>query len=481
RALDGTAYAREHGLRAGLSTRAFRERAPVAAWEDVAPWVERASRGEPDVIVRGHPLAFERSGGSSGGGRLVPLTRGLLDEFAAATGPWMRDLAERHPALSRGTQYWAVSPVAQEPARTPGGARIGLADESEYLGPAARWAMRRLLALPPGLAKVRDVDRWRRETARRLVADADLALVSVWSPTFLLLLLDEIEGSLDAHLDAAPAPRARQVRAALRRGRSPAEALWPRLAVVSCWADGPSAAFVPEVRRRVPHAALEPKGLLATEGVVTIPLGGLAAPVAAVASHFVELEPVDAPGEPVLLHEAREGVRYAPLLTTSGGLVRYRLPDAVRCVGFHGAAPLLAYEGRLDMAADLCGEKVAQGQAASALARAWEKTGIAPAFALLAPSRAGRPHYRLFVETDAPRAWLDAAADVVDAALSDSHPYAYARSLGQLGPVRTVRVRNGRAAWERAHAARGRRLGSLKPVPLEPEPAWDDAFEEAAA
>ena len=76
-----------------------------------------------------------------------------------------------------------------------------------------------------------------------------------------------------------------------------------------------AAQALPGLRRYFPTTPLQGKGLLATEGVVSFPLWGQPAPVAAVTSHFLEFEALEDDGHPVrLLHELREGAAYAPLL-----------------------------------------------------------------------------------------------------------------------------------------------------------------------
>ena len=481
--LAAGAYGREHGLGGVGSVRAFRQRVPVSDAASMEPWWARVAQGEPGVVTRAPVLMMERSGGSSGRTRLVPFTQPLLDEIGEATGPWMRDLYRAFPGLARGRHYWAVSPVAQGPRATAGGVPVGFDDDTGYFGPLARLGLRVLMAVPPEVVRLDRMDAWRRATLRHLAAADDLALLSAWSPTFLTLLLDALERDLDAVLGDAPASRARRVREALARGEPLGHALWPRLALVSCWTDGASARFLPALRRHLPRAPLQGKGLLATEGVVSFPLAPAPAPVLAVGSHFLEFLDLGRPGTPPLLaHELRPGGRYSPLLTTGGGLVRYHLKDVVTCVGLHGALPCVRFEGRLDRVADLCGEKVAEGQAEEALAYACSKTGLAPRFALLAPSlggAGGRPRYRLFLETHAPRAHLEQAARLVDEALAEAHPYRYARELGQLAPVEAVRVREGAEAHRRVLLARGARLGGLKPSAFDPRPAWDEAFEEA--
>lgn len=474
-----TAYGREHHVPARISSiRGFQSRVPLSDATSMEPWWRRIAQGEPGVLTAAPVLMMERSGGSSGRTKLVPSTRPLLDELGAATGPWMADVYRRHAGLLRGSHYWSISPVAQGERRTTGGVPLGFEDDTAYFGPFARWGLRRLMAVPPETGRLASMDAWRRETLRRLAAAEDLALVSVWSPTFLGMLLDAMARDVDAALADLDASRARRVRAALAEGAPLGRALWPRLALVSCWTDGVSARFVPRLREALPGVPFQGKGLLATEGVVSFPLEGAPGPVLAVESHFLEFLDLERPAEtPLLAHELREGGRYSPLLTTGGGLVRYHLKDVVRCVGRWRSTPCVRFEGRLDRVSDLCGEKVSEGQADDAMARAFGKTDLTPRFALLAPSLMGRPRYCLFVETDAPRAHLDLAARLVDEALADAHPYRYAREVGQLAAVEPVRVCDGEDARRLVLMARGARLGALKPSTFDPLPEWDEAFE----
>ena len=437
RANAGTAYGREHGFESIDSVTQFQDRVPIADYESLAPWIARIEQGEENVVTAAKVRFFERSGGSSGRTKLVPYTEPLLAEFHAATGAWIYDLYARQEGVKGGSAYWSISPVAQSRSTTSGGIAIGMSDDTEYFGPISRWGLRQLLAVPPEVAQIADVGRWREVTARSLAAARDLSLISVWSPTFLTMLMRTI-------------------------GRD-AQSLWPRLALISCWTEGSSAMFLPELREYFPSTPIQGKGLLATEGVVSIPLVGVDAPVAAVASHFLEFIDLARPeSRPRLVQELVRGERYSPLMTTAGGLVRYHLKDIVECVGYHERTPLLRFEGRLDQVSDLCGEKVSAVAAEEAVRRALQEAKARPEFVLLAPALTPRPHYALYVEGLREEIANRMAAEI-DRALSAAHPYRYCRELGQLDPVRAVPVRGGRASYEHALLARGQRLGSIKP------------------
>jgi hypothetical protein len=247
----------------------------------------------------------------------LPLTERFLGEVANATAPWLWDLYSRRPRLLTTRSYWSVSPAAREAETTAGGIPVGLPDDTAYFGPLARWALRHLLAVPPSLSRLRDLEAWRRATVLALLEADDLGLISVWSPSFLTLLMRYIE-SADWASALSPARR----RLLERVGVS--EKLWPKLRLISCWADGHAKSLMPELMKYFPSIEIQPKGLLATEGVVTFPLLGHEGGVAAVTSHVLELVDLDS-NRALPIHEARVGGDYTPLLTTSAGLYRYHL------------------------------------------------------------------------------------------------------------------------------------------------------------
>jgi len=381
------------------------------------------------------------------------------------------------------TSYWSLSPAARAPEITEGGLRVGFEDDTEYFGPVARWALSKLMSVPGQVARLPDVTAWRRATVRHLLADGELGLISVWNPSFLTLLMEAIRAQLQGVLPELPAPRRRQLLRGLdAHGGVCGRALWPRLRVVSCWTDGHAARALAPVQADFQGVELQPKGLLATEGVLSFPLspvGGGApppAPVAAVNSHVLELIDLEHPeARPVRIHEAQVGGRYSPLLSTQGGLLRYHLQDEVACVGHYGKVPCLRFVGKLDRSSDLVGEKLTAGDAERALAAA--EAAVGPlAFGLLAPDvGAAPPAYRLFLEPGS-GADLEAAARAAEAALQGGYHYRYARELGQLGPVRATRVEGGAARFEAALVARGTKAGDIKPTPLDNRLFWSEVL-----
>jgi hypothetical protein len=492
-----TVYGRAHDFASIHDERDFAARVPLVAFDELDGWMRRVAAGETNVLTRDAVRFMEPTGGSSGFLKLIPYTSGLQSEFSAAVMPWLFDLLTHRPALLRGQAYWAITPPGRRPAHTAGGIPIGMLDDADYFPAALRALLRRGLAVPSAVAATPDITTCRYLTLRALLAAPDLTLISVWSPSFLTLLASALDEEFDAllydlehgtfsvplhaslirrlgrELPARP-DLARQLRMQFGR-RAPRDLglVWDRLALISCWTEGHAARALQGVRDRFPDVEIQGKGLLATEGVVSIPVIGADAPVAALTSHYLEfLDPRDGRAFPA--HSLDVGGTYEVALTTAGGLYRYRLRDLVRVEGMLHRAPLLSFQGRADKASDIAGEKLTAALVERALDAAMRSTRIDPPFAMLTPSWMPAPHYRLYVE--APEWDAQRLADALDQELHAAHHYELCRSLGQLGPVRGVSVRGGDRIYEQACAARGQRTGAIKPPALDATPGWETIF-----
>lgn len=487
RANARSAYGRRYDFARITSVDQFRECVPVADYDAIESWIQRSAHGEAGVLSVDPIRCFERTGGSSGANKLVPITSALLREFGEATLPWVHDLLARRPALRSGRSYWAVTPPARLTSHTEGGIPIGLEHDSDYFPRVAAALLDRVIGTPRVLSRSRDVDAWRYLTLRALLAIDDLAFISIWNPSFLTLLAATLDEQFDSLLHdleqgtlsvgLAPEYRAEcerdlparpRLAAELRRqfGRRAPEdlgLLWPRLSLISCWADAHAARALPAMRARFPRVEVQSKGLLATEGVVSFPVFAAGGAVAAVSSHYLEFMPVD-DKRSFGVEELEQGTTYRVLLTTSGGLYRYALNDLVRVDGWHHRAPVLSFLGRADTTSDLAGEKLTPAFAERVLQEASRECGIHAYFAMLAPTLDEPPRYDLLVECDPADA--DRLAEAVEHRLADSHQYALCRRLGQLERVRAVVVRDGARLYERSCLARGQRISAIKPPAL---------------
>jgi hypothetical protein len=465
-------YGRRHDFENIASAADWANRVPIVRYENLRADVDRMAGGEPDVLLSGSVLAFEETGGSSGGHKLIPYTERSLAAFRAGLTVWLDDLYAGDDALHHGTAYWSISPAGRARRTTAGGIPIGLDSDLSYLGPALASEIAATLSVPADIAEISDLPSWRLATCTHLAGDEQLALISVWSPTFLLQLLDFIEANPDTIARGIPSPaRAARVKAALSQSPPDYQNLWPRLRLLSCWTHGSSKAFAARLARRLPGVAMQGKGLLATEALISMPLRDCEWPVLAISSGYVEL--LDDAGFARPATSAEVGGEYEVLVSNESGLYRYALGDRVRVQGFSGTAPLFEFLGRAGITSDLVGEKLDE----AFVARALNALGVE--FAALAPDTNG--YVLLLDEHRVSHEAASAFAQACDGALRSNPQYAYARDLGQLQSVRDLRCQDPLARYLAWRVKTGQRLGDVKPPALITDSGWRSVFVTADA
>ncbi len=448
----------------------FERRVPVVDHDDIGGWLARQREHEARVVTPDPVLCYEKTSGSSGPAKYIPYTAALRRSFSHAFAVWAHDLIARGPRFTTGRIYFSLSPSFAHEAETTRGVPVGMADDRDYLD---GW-LRRALApfwVGLGLDRERDPERFKRRTAMALLACADLEVISVWNPTFLLVHLELIAERRD--LFAAGARLSGERLRALMADPIDWTRVWPKLALVSCWTSAAAARPAERVRALFPGVLVQGKGLLATEAPVTIPYTPAGGYVPLVDEVYLELEK---DGELAPLAAARAGERYGIVVSQKGGLVRYRLGDVVEVTERYGAVPCLELVGRSGGVSDLCGEKLSEAFVAGALG-ALELSGSG--FATLVPVREdGGDRYVLAIDRS-PRPAGELASEL-DRALGRAHHYAQARALGQLGaPVVWVSP----AAPEviaRFHMRRGMKWGDIKATALTAAPADAELAREIA-
>lgn len=450
--LVGTTFGRDHGI-SGASDLA---RVPPRSWEELQPWLSEVRVGERGVIGRDPVLFFETTSGSSGTHKQLPYTAGLRSVFTHLFVVWVHDVLAHGPPLVRGRCYFSVSPKLGEPE--PGDAD-GIGDDLDYLDGWLRPLVAPFVVMPVRADERLAPDAFWDRLATGLLAADDLEVVSVWNPSFFTILLDRIEGDLGRYAAQLGGRRG----AALRAGDW--AAVWPRLRLLSCWGDAEAAPAADALGRRLPDVTVQPKGLLATEAPMTLPLiGSHGVPLV----DAVLLELLDEAGELHPLHTAEVGTTYEIVLSVPGGLTRYRIGDRVVVTGHREATPCLRFAGRTGGVCDLVGEKLHPDLVADAL------DAVLPGrpFRTLVPCLRPRPHYALLLDAPAP----DDVGAKLDTVLQRAHHYRQARLLGQLGPPRVLVDPELPAAYVAAQP--GARLGDVKPRALVPRPgdAWLERF-----
>jgi hypothetical protein len=460
-----TAFGKTHRFGEIRTYEDFTRRVPLNDYSAFEPWIERIRRGEENVLTSELVTHLVPTSGSSGARKLIPFTAGLQREFSAAIGPWLADLTLHWPGVLGGPAYWSISPAIGEQTAESSAVPIGFASDTEYLGGKRRRLAEMIMAVPPNVSGAKSLEAFRYETLLHLVRCRELRLISVWHPSFLTLLLDALPTIWERVQNEIGARRANELK---RIDPWKPEAIWPQLRVISCWGDGAARLALDDLRKRFPSVGVQPKGLIATEAFVSLPFKEQY-PLA-VASHFFEF--INPQGEAIPLEEVVKGDEYEIVVTTAGGLWRYRVGDTVRVTGWLEKTPCLEFLGRKGNVSDCFGEKLSEPFVAQAFAEVFGNK--LPRFALLAPDEDKQGcRYTLYLEGQPELPRLNG----LERALRRNPHYAYCRDLGQLLPPRFFMISaGGFESFAARQAAHGARLGNVKPALLSRSSGWSKVF-----
>ena len=482
-------FGRARGLTGSENYAEFARRVPLADYDAFAPWIERIRRGESEVLTRGAVTHLVPTSGTTSGRKLIPFTAELQGEFNAAIGPWLVDLARRHPGVLGGAAYWSVSPALQPAAREESVVPIGFDSDAAYIGGARRRLVDAVLAVPAEVGRITALGPWRYATLLGWLRRRDLRFISIWNPWFLTLLFEALpefwedllrdvaagtcrhgaEFPPDSPTRGGAAPQRARAAELSRLEPRDAAGLWPELRLISCWGDAAAALALPEMRRHFPNVPVQMKGLLATEAFVSLPFAGRH-PLA-VASHFFEF--LDDAGRVHLAEDLRVAAEYEVVVTTGGGLWRYRLGDRVRVNGSVGRTPTVEFLGRAGNVSDLFGEKLSEAFVAQVLREMWVAVGAEPRPGRLAAERdAAGWRYVLRVAGEPGAGW----AEALERALRRNPQYATCRDLGQLHAPRVVGGAAGDMACATGLHAASAPLGGRKPAVLGPAAGFENAM-----
>lgn len=477
----------------------FVRRQPITGWHDWNGLIDEQQRQRARLLIDSPVVRHQPTSGSTAAIKQIPYTKRFLSELDAAIAPWLGDLYARHPAIRGGRHYWSVSwlPTALRDTH-----RADVNDDLQLLAAGKRILAGATQAVPQETALIDTSDGSLFATLAYLAADDRLGMLSVWSPTFGLGLLERLSAWREllatalhrgewpqgyGDFTALRCPRSSRAAGLLRDWNGEQDpgffrALWPRLALVSAWDTAAAAPWAAELRTRLPHAAFQGKGLWATEGVVTIPF--MDRHLLAYRSHVYEFQDADT-GRVHAPWDLRVGQQVIPLLSTGSGLLRYRMNDVLSVEGHAGAVPALRFLGRND-GTDLVGEKISTTLAQRMLDGLAVRHGLRP-LTLLAARDAGdgRPGYVLLAEPVSAVDSAGIARDLESALLAHFH-YRLARDLGQLAPARAVLLPDMKPVYVDLRLAAGMIEGNVKVEALtdwrRPLPAsLIDAVEEQTA
>jgi len=439
----------------------YQQAVPPTSYDGLAPWIERMTRGERNVLTADDPVMFATTSGTTGAAKYIPVTPSYLHEYSHGIHVHTYRTFADFPDILEGRVL--VSSSNDEEGRTDGGIPYGAI--SGYLTRTQPGVIRRFYVLPYELCKVKDIEAKYYLTLRHALA-ADVRCIVTPNPSSLLLLArtmadhaddlihdirtgtvdpaylpDGASSGLTAGLSADPRRAAELAALARRTGRLvPAEA-WPNLRIVSCWKGGTMPLYLRQLSDHFGDVPVRDLGYMASEGRGATPLvNSGAAGVLNITSHFFEFVPADQRDRPdpdFLTAGALEADHeYYVHLTTSSGLYRYDIDDLVRVVDFYRRTPVIQFVRKGRGISSITGEKLTEAQMTAALLDVVERDGFDLDHVTAAVEWGDPPCYALYCEPGRP--WNDERCrrfvEAIDAALSARNiEYEAKRSSRRLG------------------------------------------------
>ena len=171
----------------------FQNKIPIVNYEDIKEFVEREKSGESNVLLSDKIKLFELTSGSTSDVKYIPYTKKFLKSYMNGVFSWIYNLYQNNKRLFLGSSYWSVSPILKREAVTNGGIRVGIEDDTSYFDKISAFFLNKLFTVPKEIKNTQNMEDFLLITAVFLLLSENLAMISVWSPSFLMILLDFIE------------------------------------------------------------------------------------------------------------------------------------------------------------------------------------------------------------------------------------------------------------------------------------------------
>jgi len=482
---EDSAYGRDHQLSSINSVGGFRASQPVTEYPHYRSYIDRVAAGEKTAMLSADAevILLAETSGTTGPNKRFPLSRGAARVMARHLRCGADHVAQWRDVAAWNLRLRMVVTLHQPAKHTEGGhlqGAIGLlmgstfSKASCFCTPAAGYRITDEAAshYVHALFGLREVSLNSINTVflsslvtllKRMEAHQEDLVADLRHGRLKdsLDITDDIRAELNAQLTPLPS-RAEQVRAAFAAGSAGlVPRLWPDISFVGGSHAGVANTAYPALVRHYCGSMVpvldcvfgcSEVGLLATvtsyrgdSGRVftLIPDAAFFEFLPVVEDRVQDLEEIR-PDDVLLSHQLKVGDEYELLVTTRGGLYRYRVGDVFRVVGFYNRAPRVQFLYRAGQLLNICSEKVSEAafhQALELARHGWPAnttlreytTAVSP---LLGQEEEEVPHYLLFLELDGGPPLSQEDTRLVEESLQQHHErYRLLRQLGRLGPV----------------------------------------------
>lgn len=383
-----TPFGRDHGFADIKTVEDFKRTVPFTNYDDYAGYIyEVMERGTRGVVTTEEIVHFNETSGTMGNPKGIPYTKRMAEILMGYSGAYtyyrsyvgageglaggrMLTLIESHyNTLKSGISFGSLSCKAIADARPYLAATTTSPDEAVFTKPGtdtrylhARFAIeeRDIRDISSVfITGVLDLMRYVEDNWELLVRDIEQGTIdaSIQMPV-------DVRAGLEARIKPNP-ERAAELRAIFECGFDEpiTPAMWPMLVIRSV-AGGGFAPYTQRLRRFIGNDVhILYTGYSASEGAFSVPFE-LDDPSSVLLprSVYFEFVPVDDPDYDHTLgvEDLQEGHDYEVIITSRSGFYRYKMRDAIRCVGHKGTMPTMEFLFRLDQTVNMHGEKTTE-------------------------------------------------------------------------------------------------------------------------
>jgi len=450
--LKGTEYGNHYNVR---DVNDFKKNIPLVTYDDISDWMLSQREKEGNVLVASDVILYEKTSGSTGPHKYIPYTAPLRSSFTRMFLLWAHDLISSIDGLGKGKFYFSVSPNFDNEKFTDQGVPVGLDNDADYLGSVWSKILSPFMLADANIGKIRDPDEFKQALCFSLLGCKDLETISVWNPSFLTLVLQWIENNRELVIARMqPILEPSRLRA-LQSEEIDWQEVWPRLKLISCWADANAQPLAMNLEAYFPDVKIQGKGLLATEAPMTIPMMNVEGGVPLVTETYLEFLQDDE--ALVTLDMLKEGKRYEIVISQRGGLYRYRMGDQVEVVGQIHNTPTLRFVGRNNRTSDLIGEKLNERYVRDVIESLPIEGG---GFRSLMAIRSPVDGYLLILDKHITNS--EQVEVALEEGLQKAYHYRHARALGQLSAARMAVVPDIENIISTQALTNGKTLGDIK-------------------
>lgn len=462
--LANTEYGQSLQINQSLDYQTFKKKVPIVTYDDIEPWIEN-SKSRSKCLTSESIDFFELTSGSTGARKAIPYTASLRKDFSHAFQIWYYDCLQHQVKLGSGRTFISISPQPSSSKRI----ETLIQNDADYLQGVSKFLVSPFLVNPPNLYQIKSPTDFQFVIALYLLAESQLEVISIWSPSYFIVILEVIQNQWHHLLSVLESQfyqvaninfklNVTQQRLNYLSSLCPdtqIEAIWPNLQMISCWGSGVSEKGAKWLQAYFPNRFLQYKGLLATEAPLTIPLIQAGGFLPLLQYVFFEFE--DGNGNILTIDQVQVGEIYQLIITQSGGLYRYRMEDRVKVTGFYGKTPMLDFIGRTAKVVDMVGEKLNSDFVGSILLK---PPYTKAAFAVLVPQIKKQYYGQYSLITNCKH--LLSHQKALEDALCQSFHYKAARHMQQLFPAQVHYCAKAQMLYQSFYESKGIKIGDQK-------------------